>query len=649
MSTKQSKPSRSWLRGRLLAPRDERGSILVMAAGTLVLAVIAAGLSVDVGGLGVEARKNQRVADLAALDAARELEDPNPFDRDPTTAARQSAARNGFDYLAPGNTLTVEWAPSLAGVFTSAPGILIAGAASVVRVRVSSTFKNAFPFLPDDHVVTRESLAAMGSDAPPTTTPTTTTTIPPTSTTAAPTTTVPVAAVDPLGTVRVGSTLASANSADSAILNGLLTSTVGGSYSLGAVGWQGLASGNFTFSQLRTALGLSAGTVNSVLDTNITFRRLLDATASALNANGQSAASANVVGIASQIAASTGASFTLRSLFDVYGNVGNGADVADVSLNAKDMVVGGLALADADHFASMNLTAAQIPGLPGTSVKVNFGLIEAPQTKSGAPKDAGGIYRTVAETAQLRFQLLVTLPVSVTIPLVGTIGLTVTVPYYLEAGSARAALDTMTCTGPDTPTNMKIMASTNAGRTFVGYVDDAALGNPTSPTPGSFELVNVSILGLGNVRTTLNGTLQTTITGNPGELLTFTPPYSGTTSQQITGSAVSLHTLAGANLNTTALVGGTLISDTIAQTVNLLLPDLSSALLQPLYRATGLSFANADIWAPPAQHCNPTSYTISGPSPTTTVAPGPTTTLPPATTTTSTTTTTTIKVPKLIG
>src|SRR5437763_4229860 len=243
---------------------------------------------------------------------------------------------------------------------------------------------------------------------------------------------------NPIGTVRVGSSAASLSSSDSVILNKLLTNTVGGSYSTTAVGWQGLAAGNVKFSRLRTALGYSAGSTDTVLDANLKYRQLLDATVNALNADGSPSsitAATALATIASQVSAAAGVNMQLRKLLDISGNVGGGADVADATLNVKDIVVGGLALADTDHFATFNLTAADIPGLPGTGVTVKFGLIEAPRQKSGAPgKDGSGVYRTSAHTAQIRLEVLVTLPVT----LVGLGLINLTVPYYLAGAEASA-------------------------------------------------------------------------------------------------------------------------------------------------------------------------------------------------------------------
>jgi uncharacterized membrane protein len=50
---------------------DERGAILILASVGMVIAMIAAGLAIDIGRLAQSAREDQKIADLAALDAVR--------------------------------------------------------------------------------------------------------------------------------------------------------------------------------------------------------------------------------------------------------------------------------------------------------------------------------------------------------------------------------------------------------------------------------------------------------------------------------------------------------------------------------------------------------------------------------------------------
>jgi uncharacterized membrane protein len=608
---------------RLLHRRDERGAIILLAAVGVVVAMIAGGLAVDLGTLSVETRTDQQIADLAALDGVRAL--PN----NPTSAVQASATRNKFPYTSPGYQLTPMWNDVTTGLFGTDPTKL--ATATMVRVIAKSPHAKVFAFSTvASSGVNRTATAALGNPAP----------CPP----------MPYVCVtsdgSPIGTVRVGSSAASLTTADSTILNKLFANTVGGGAGTTLVGWQGLASGNVKFSRLRTALGYSAGTADTVLDANLTYRQLLDATVSALNADGSpsSLTAATFLGtLASQVSATAGATVTLRHLLNIVGNVGGGADVADATINVKDIVVGGMTLADTDHFASFNLTAADIPGLPGTSVNVKFGLIQSPQEKSGPPKDASGNYRTVASTEQLRLQLTLNIPISILNALSGVLAtlsvanLNLSVPYYVTGAGATASLDTMTCAaGNDVPTSVDIFGQTTLATSNLGVVSDAALSNttttPTISAAGNMGGANLSVTVLGittgvSISVLENGVISVSYPGHSGHVL-FNPPYDGATSKPVPGTTsltlpstvVQNGATAGFTLNVSGLGASlvnitTLQNDILAQIgpTGAALGALNSVLIGPLQRALGLSLANGDIWAPPAQHCNPVSYNVSGP------------------------------------
>jgi uncharacterized membrane protein len=575
---------------RLRRRHDENGAVAVLAVSGLVVAMIAASLAIDLGTLSQTARQDQKIADLAALDGVRALP------ADPTAAVIASATRNALTCPdtnpADGCGMTVQWSDSITGIFTSSA--LTLPLASAVRVSVTQKHSNDFPLVGGGKTVTRTATATQGNGSgcytPPDICVRTDST--------------------PIGTVKVGSTLASVTS-EGTILDKLLTQTVGGTYTLNAVGWQGLSSGSVSFSRLRTALGMSTGTTDSVLDANLTYRQLLDATVSALNAQGGSSVTVAtyLATIATQVSTVAGATMTLRKFFDITGNVGSGKDVADATMNVKDIVVGGMTLADSDHFASLHLTAADIPGLPGNYVDVKFGLIEAPQVKSGPPK-ASGVYRTIAHTGQIRLQVTVNLSVSV----LGLGILDVNVPYYLEIGAADAKLDTLTCpSGSSTPTDVSILGTTDAGKTVVGVVADVDLRNPAAtPVPTLSHIVNV--LGITLDANSI-GAVTITLAGNSGTLLHFSPPYTATSaSQHINATTFNLPSLTSSN--TTTVGGGLLnglVTTTVLNAISVLLPGLTTSLLNPMMKGLGVSYAGADIWAPPPQNCSPTSFNVDPP------------------------------------
>ena len=185
------------------------------------------------------------------------------------------------------------------------------------------------------------------------------------------------------------------------------------------------------------------------------------------------------------------------------------------------------------------------------------------------------------------------------------LGLTaVKVPYYLDAGTARASLDSMLCTSASTPDSVDTMATTVAGSSHLGVVSDAVLAAEASvPVPATARLVEVA--GLVSVDT--NTVVTTTVAGNPGTVLTFYPPYTADLpSQAVAANSITLPSLSASNLTVTALVLGLntgAIAIDVANGTNAAAPGVTTEILAPVYRALGLSSAGADVWAPPPQDC----------------------------------------------
>ncbi len=621
-----------------LSNRDEKGAVILIATLGAVLALIAGALAVDLGFLAHEARLDQKVADLAALDAVRLL--PG----DPTGGAIKSASRNKFDPATNvSDVLTVE--PGIlatTGTFLPVPAAL-SSTANAVRVSAQSVVK--YQFVDGSKVVRRAAIATTGNGtgcfAPevcvktPTTVPpsgVTTTTGGPTTTVVGPTTTtIPGGGTTyaPLGTVRVGSKVASLNSSDSVILNRLLTQVVGGTYTLDAIGYQGLVNGDVQFSKLRTALGVGLGQVDQLGSATFSFRQILDATVTALNQQGDSSstvAAAKLATIATQVTAAAGLHFSLLNLLNAAGNVGSGKDIADATVNVMDIVRAGLVLADNDHFAQFDLLASSndLPLLQTllpnfVSARVKLGLIEAPQTKSGPDKQASGSYQTIASTSQVRLMVTVTLQVNV----LGVGIFNVDVPYYISAGSAQAKLDTLQCAaGQAVPTRVDILGVTQAGSASIGTVTDPNLSNAAAtPTPGVATLTDVNLAGLTHVTINTTSVVSTTVAGQ-SQMLSFSPPYTSSgASQPVPGTQLlSVPVLGGSNLSVNVTVLGLVnvglqssVTTAVVSAVTSAATPVINTLLTPLMRSLGLSLAGADVWAPPVQTCSPTSFnTVAG-------------------------------------
>ncbi len=605
--------------------RTQQGQTLPLVTLCLVVVMIAAALAVDIGSLAVSNRRLQAVADLAALDAARELTGGACNALIPlvglsqkgqvTSVARASATRNGF---VPGGDKVLDVDLGLltrADPITGVPyadgrprfqeQLLCTAADFPNAVRVRASDRTAFSFGTvigqSGRSTRREAISSntnrclapeicIRSDG------------------------------SSVGTIRVGSRLASVSGTvaptDVKILDRLLGPVIGGTLNIDAVGWKGIADGNVTFDRLRTALGLTAGSTTQVLNTTITYRQLLDATVAALNADGSPsslAAKTPLTTIIGQASLASGMQMRLGDLFEVTGATGSGRDVANATVSVLDIIRGGAVVADADHFASLNLAAADLAAIPGfNSATVKLGLIEGPATAFGAPRDGAG-YHTVAQTSQIR----VLVEINLTLPITGLLGLTaVKVPYYLNAGNAHAFLESMQCSGSTVPDNVKILGVTDAATTQIGAVSNTSLSSTTSaPTAGPARLVDVA----GLVAVDTSSVATASFPGNSGLIRTFTPSYTDTApSQSVNGPTVTLPSLAVGNLTVTTLgIGlsaGTIALD-VTNGVNAALPGLQSNLLTPLYRSLGLSFGNADLWAPPEQNCVPTSFSVDPAAP----------------------------------
>jgi uncharacterized membrane protein len=244
-------------------------------------------------------------------------------------------------------------------------------------------------------------------------------------------------------------------------------------------------------------------------------------------------------------------------------------------------------------------------------------LIEAPQQSFPGPpgKDASNNYYTQAHTSQVRVKLELgfTIPLTNVISILGVgsiSSISVTVPYDLRLGQGHAYLEQINCGTTATPTSVVITGATDAGTSRLGAVSDADLkARVTNPVP------QIGVIGsalLGAVEVKLTSATSTTITGNPGVPLTFSPPYAADSpSQPVPGTGINLPSLA--TTNTTATVSGILntglLNDVISGVNSSGLNfgssgvGVNTAILQPLYDALGMSFGTADVWAPPVQTC----------------------------------------------
>ncbi|ANY89519.1 MULTISPECIES: pilus assembly protein TadG-related protein [Pseudomonas] len=365
------------------SPARQRGAIGLMAALTLGLALLFMLLVVDSGRLYMEQRKLQRIADMAALEAAGQHAVCTGTGPQATALARSAATRNGHD---PSDPLAASCGHVQTGADHLRTFSVDASRNEAIRVQVSHTVPTS---------VAAGVLALVKGDG-----------LPLTSTlTASAVASVPT---QPQAMLRIRSTLVTLDSRKAALLNALLA-TLGGNVQLDVAGWQGLADTQLNLlkylDQLAVDLNIKAGDYQTLLGTDASATQLLQAAVKVLQ---QSGAAVDVVTNLGRVASAGGGRVLhLDELLDIQSGTAKAG--LDASLQLLQLVHGMLLLAAGDSAVGIDLSPSLL-GLVNGRVRVK--VLEPPQISSiGDPsKDELRVH-----TAQVKVLVSVDLPVLDTI------------------------------------------------------------------------------------------------------------------------------------------------------------------------------------------------------------------------------------------
>ena len=593
--------------------RDQRGVILLLAVPGIVVAVASLALSIDIGRQVLEKRSDQKVADLAALDAVRDLPAAQ-------AEAEASAVRNGFDLADPDTTLVAE-----RGSVDSQRIFSLDPTGDAVRVIVTSVVD--YIFLPGRRTITATAVAQMTGSTP--------TTVP-TSTSSTTTTTIPCTPPDPAcpaavpaAGFRIGSTLASVDTSKANLLNRVLGRWMRGAASGGGtadvVGWQGLLTSDVTLSALRDHLelldaGVQFGTVDQLLDADLTVSKLAQATANALNAAGDSNA-ALYAGPAGIVAQSTStATFKLRRLIEV--EAGSGDAALATRFKAFHLLTGSAMVANGTNLVSVPDIGITIPGLGTTGITLK--VIEGQKTYIGPA--GGGV-----STGQVEMTLTPTLDRGITVGGLTGAKLTGSFPFSVAAAGATGTLSTITCAAPGAGIRVAVDL-----KPFVASTS-STLGVSATVLGVSAPLFSVATTG--GVGAT-DPTPENVDYAYPGE---FTPTATG---KRVGASPIGLDTMSTFSATATPL-GATPVpvglSAAVANDLKVVVGLLDEHVMATLHRTLGVSIGTADVSA--LKDAFDTGCASPVPTPATTTTTTTTTTTPPATTPP----TTTASSPKLVG
>lgn len=361
--------------GRRCAARHRQsGAIGIFAALVLMLALLFTALAVDAGRLWMEKRKLQTVADMAAMEAARNAGCGGNLGY-VLPAAQYAAERNGYaDNLgnAP-NAVETGWIEidGTLRTFVTRPPAGISGDENAVHVHATKE-------VPASLILGGlwGSTVRIAADAT-------------------------ARAEPPQASFRLGSNLLSISTSneDATLLNALLSGLLGSTLDLDVLSWKGIANANVNLANLVKISHLGVGSVEKLLDTSLNVAEVLALTAEALTQQA-------VVDVAAVVGLETLASVAIDNLPIKLGDVLDVAmpasrAAAEASINVLDLITTTLLIANNQSAVDL---ALGIPGLAG----IRLVILEAPRLAVGPPGESSrGDMCTEAKTAQTRLSVVI--------------------------------------------------------------------------------------------------------------------------------------------------------------------------------------------------------------------------------------------------
>ncbi|CAN5324065.1 TadG family pilus assembly protein [soil metagenome] len=332
--------------------RAQRGSIIVNATIAMSLMVILL-IGSELGYLFYLKRELQKTADLAALAGATSLTTSN------CSAGRTAALTNannattgnmppGLLPLAGGEVTCGRWTSAgtvtdPASRFTSATSNL-----NAVQVQLTRTPASLLAFFTGSRTITVHAVAAK---------------------------------VLPAAALSIRSTLITIDQSKSDLLNAVVGGLLGGNINppITVLGWQGLVNTNVSLLDLLVQLGASAGTYDSVLQTNLTVKQLIDATLAVAQRNG-STVSAALTALQSLSTTANIAGLPQVKLGDLLGvATGTSSTGLDLDLQVFQLIQGMVQLANGSSAIAATIPIT-VAGVAGVTAQVK--VIEKPQISS---------------------------------------------------------------------------------------------------------------------------------------------------------------------------------------------------------------------------------------------------------------------------
>ncbi|WP_082450422.1 MULTISPECIES: pilus assembly protein TadG-related protein [unclassified Pseudomonas] len=399
----------------------QRGAIGVMAAGTLLLALICLALVIDTGRLYYEQRKLQRVVDMAALEAAS-LSGLCGLPSGVQGYVTTSAARNGFVPATGDSLLATLGSVTFDGGYGSASSrrTFTAGGdpADSVRVQATHTVPSSLLLNVASLFSGASSNTILSAQA--------------------------VARRTAMAGISAGSGVLSLDSTNSPLLNALLGGLLGTSINLDLVTYQGIAGANVSLlalsQQLKAAgVNLELGKVDSLLGANVTAAQLLQAMVNAADASQLANVNTSLLRTALATINVPTANLTLGQILSVVAPDSVRDTALNAGVNLLDLLMATALVANKNNAVDLDLKGKNIAGVVPT---VKLQVISPPTIAIGYPgKDSAGNWRTVAKNAQVQ------LVVGANANLLGLNLVKLALSLKVGVAEGYAALDSIQCGG----------------------------------------------------------------------------------------------------------------------------------------------------------------------------------------------------------
>lgn len=448
----------------------QRGAIGVMAAGTLLLALICLALVIDTGRLYFEQRKLQRVADMAALEAATQGGMcGSQLAGDIQAFVTASAAKNGF-VPGTGDTLvgtlgTVSLDAGYGGA--ESRRVFSAGGNLADSIRVQATHS-----VPSSLVLNVASLFSGASS----------------------TTVISAQAVarrSAMAGISAGSGVLSLDSSNSPLLNALLGGLLGTNLNLDVVTYQGIAGANVSLlalsQQLKAAgVNLELGKIDSLLGANVTAAQLLQAMVNAADSSQLAGVNTALLRTALATINVPTANLTLGQILTVVAPDSVRDTALSAGVNMLDLLMATALVANKSNAVAVPAQTLSIPGLATQTLSLT--VISPPQIAIGYPgKNSDDTWRTQATSTQI------SLKAAVHVDLLNLKLVTTDVLLQVDVAKGTAALESIKCGGVGKPVEVDIQAKPG--------IANLTLSASVGLFPGADDKLKLVTLSNGNQAT----------------------------------------------------------------------------------------------------------------------------------------------------